>query len=80
MPSGRLAVTGGTQLPHEVEPVHLAPGGYRVRIAYAQTDYRPPGSTDSEPGDHVEYQVTLWPALAGGAVTVLKQGPSPWAY
>jgi hypothetical protein len=80
LPSGELAVLGSTQLPTEVEPIRLPPGCYRMRIGYEPTDYRPPGSSEDEPGEYLNYVVLLWPTSAASGVTVLKQGPSPWAY
>jgi hypothetical protein len=79
LPSGELAVLGTTQLPSEVEPIRLRPGRYRMRIGCEPTDYRPPGSSE-EPGDYLNYVVVLWPTAEKPGVTVLKQGPSPWAY
>jgi hypothetical protein len=78
--SGELAVTGGTQLPNEVEPIRIPPGRYRVRVGYIQTEYRPAKSIDSEPGDYLEYRLAIWPAAQEMPAAVVKQGDSPWAY
>ncbi len=80
VPSGKLAITGATQLPNEVEPLQLDPGRYRLRISYTQTEYRPPGSHETEPGDHLEYRINMWPVQVPSGGRVLKQGPCPWAY
>ncbi|WP_406068474.1 hypothetical protein [Micromonospora sp. NBC_01638] len=80
VPSGKMAVTGATELPSEVEPMPLPAGRYRVRVAYAQTDRRPARFDLEGVGDHLEYQITMWPTDADRRVYVLKQGPSPWAY
>ncbi|GIJ81268.1 hypothetical protein SAMN05443287_12017 [Micromonospora phaseoli] len=80
LPSGRMAVTGATELPNEGEPVPLPAGRYRVRVVYAQTDRRPVRCDLDGVGDHLEYQLTMWPTDADLGVHVLKQGPSPWAY
>jgi hypothetical protein len=80
LPSGKMAVTGATELPDEVESVRLPAGRYRVRVAYAQTDLRPARSNLEDAGDHLEYQLTMWPTDADRGVHVLKQGLSPWAY
>jgi hypothetical protein len=69
-----------SQLPDEVEPIPLPAGRYRVRVAYAQTDHRPATYNPADSGDHLEYQLTMWPTDAELGVHVLKQGPSPWAY
>jgi hypothetical protein len=61
LPSGKLAIHDGTQLPGEVEPLHLEPGRYRLRVSYVRTDYQPSGSNEDLPGDYLEYQVTMWP-------------------
>lgn len=79
LPSGRLAVTGCTQLPSEVDPVVLRPGRYRLRIAY-EPDARPRRvPDDSEPGDYLTYRLTLWPVARSSGMAVLKQDSSPWA-
>jgi hypothetical protein len=80
LPSGKMAVTGATELPHEVEPVRLPAGRYRVRVVYARTDDRPARYNPDDAGDHLEYQITMWPTDTDQGVHVLKQGPSPWAY
>jgi hypothetical protein len=80
LPSGKLAIHGGTQLPSEVEPLHLEPGRYRLRVSYVQTDYQPSGSNDDLPGDYLEYQITMWPIEVPSEVRVLRQGHDPWAY
>lgn len=80
LPSGKLAIHGGTQLPGEVEPLYLEPGRYRLRVSYVQTDYQPSGSNEDLPGDHLEYQITMWPIEVPSEVRVLKQGHDPWAY
>ena len=80
LPSGKLAIHGGTQLPSEVEPLHLEPGRYRLRVSYVQTDYQPSGSNDDLPGDYLEYQITMWPIEVPSEVRVLRQGHHPWAY
>lgn len=80
LPSGKLALTGATELPNEVEPLSLPAGRYRVRVVYTQTDHRPAKGHPESPGDHLEYQLTMWPTDADRDVHVLKQGPSPWAY
>lgn len=80
LPSGKMAVTGATQLPDEVEPVPLPAGRFRVRVVYAQTGHRPAKYNSEDPGDHLEYQLTMWPTDAERGVRVLKEGPSPWAY
>jgi hypothetical protein len=80
VPSGKLTVTGATELPPEVEPVPVATGKYRVRVGYLQTERRPSKFSESDPGDHLEYRVTMWPVAEDRGVQVLKQGPEPWAY
>lgn len=78
--SGKMAVTGATELPAEVEPTPVSPGRYRVRVAYSPTDYRPAKYHPEDAGDHLEYQLTMSPTDPDRSVRVLKQGPSPWAY
>ena len=79
LPSGKLAVTGATELPTEVEPIPVPAGRYRVRVGYLPTELRPPTFSDEEPGDHLEYRVTMWPTEEERGVRIVKQGPSPWA-
>jgi hypothetical protein len=78
--SGKLTVTGATELPPEAEPVTVAPGKYRVRVGYLQTEQRPSKFSEDDPGDYLEYRVTMWPVTDDHGVQVLKQGPEPWAY
>ena len=80
LPSGKMAVTGATQLPDEVEAVPVPPGRYRVRVVYVQTDHRPAKFNPEDAGDQLEYPLTMWPTDADCGVCVLRQGPSPWAY
>ena len=78
--SGSLAISGPVQLLGEANLLQLDPGRYRLRISYAQTDYRPGQSTEAEPGDYLEYRIMMWPVQVPSSVTVLKQGQTPWAY
>ncbi len=78
--SGRLAIAGPVQLPGEADLLQLDSGRYRLRVSYAQTDYRPARSTEAEPGDYLEYRIMMWPVQVPSGVTVLKQGQTPWAY
>ena len=80
VPSGKLTVMGALELPADVEPVPVAPGKYRMRVGYLQTDLRPSEFSAGDPGEHLEYRVTMWPVTEDCAVQVLKQGPEPWAY
>ena len=80
VPSARLTIAGPTQQPTEANLIQLGAGRYRLRISYAPTDYRPARSTDTEPGDYLEYRIMMWPVQMPSDVRVLKQGPSPWAY
>jgi hypothetical protein len=80
VPSGKLAVLGAMELPSEVEPVPVTPGKYRMRVAYLKTELRPSKCSEDDPGDHLEYRVTMWPVAEDRGVQVLKQGPEPWAY
>lgn len=78
--SGRLTIAGPVQPPDEADLLQLDPGRYRLRISYAQTDYRPARSNEAEPGDYLEYRIMMWPVQVPSGVTVLKQGQTPWAY
>ena len=79
LPSGKLAIIGCTQLLDEVEPLHIDPGSYRLRVKYMPDGYRPSRSYDFEPGDFLEYRIEMWRAEAASGVKVLKQGSTPWA-
>lgn len=78
LPSGKLAVTGWLQLPGDVEPVLFRPGRYRLRVSFARTEYRPPGSNEAVPGNHLEYRIQMWPVQVPAGVRVLKQGRARW--
>lgn len=80
LPSGKLAVTGATELPDEVEPLSLPPGLYRVQVVYMPTHLRPKRYGPEDDGDHIEYQLSMWPTGHETGVRVIKQGLSPWAY
>jgi hypothetical protein len=80
VPSGKLTIAGPAQEPGEADLLQLNPGRYRLRISYAPASYRPARSTETAPGDFLEYRIMMWPAQVPSAVQVLKQGPSPWAY
>ncbi len=80
LPSGKLTITGPTQPPTDADLLRLVPGRYRLRISFAQTDYRPGGSTDAEPGDYLEYRIMMWSVQVSSGVQVLKQGHTRWAY
>jgi hypothetical protein len=79
LPTGKLAISGWLQQPSEVEPVLFKPGRYRLRVSYAQTQYRPPASNEAEFGDHLEYRIEMWPVQVPTEVRVLKQGRARWA-
>ncbi|WP_141908921.1 hypothetical protein [Micromonospora sp. A202] len=79
-PSGKLTVTGATQVPEQVEPIPVPAGRYRVRVGYLPTGQRPSKFSETDPGDHLEYRVTMWPTVEERGVRILKQGSSPWAY
>lgn len=79
LPSGKLAITGCTEMPGEVTPVEVSPGRYRTRISCLPAGHRPSRSNDSEPGDYLEYQVAMWPVQQAVDIIVLKQGDKVWA-
>jgi hypothetical protein len=80
LPSGKLSVTGATELRDQVEPLPLPPGRYRVQVVYEPTHLRPTRYNPDDAGDHIEYQISMWPTGQETGVRVLKQGRSPWAY
>jgi hypothetical protein len=51
---------------------------YANYLMYAQTEYRPPGSNESEPGDFLEYRIEMWPVQVPAEVRVLKKGRALW--
>jgi len=80
VPSGRLTIAGPTQQPKDTDLLQLDPGRYRLRISYAPTGNQPARSSETEPGDYLEYRIMMWPVQEAAGVQVLKQGHSPWAY
>ncbi len=72
--TGRIVVAGCTDYFPDARRVEVQPGRLRVRVLYGKaTPNAQPG------GDSVRYRVELWPTVSAQPVTVLKQGPSPWA-
>ncbi|MBB2947640.1 hypothetical protein FB565_007411 [Actinoplanes lutulentus] len=80
MPTSTSTDAARTGIGEDAIPYPCCAYGATEGVAYAQTARRPARFHEGEPGDHLEYQVTLWPASAEAGVRVLKHGKSPWAY
>ena len=78
IPTGVTSIVGCTQPPQPEHGLAVGPGQYRARISYIPS--APPAGSDPDlPGDHFTYQIDMWPATEPTALTVVRQGPSPWA-
>ncbi|MBE1578816.1 hypothetical protein ACFORH_20310 [Amycolatopsis roodepoortensis] len=78
VPTGNVSIVGCTQPPQPEHAVTVTPGRYRARVCYIPSV--PPADSDPDaPGDHFSYQIDIWPATEPSALTVVRQGTSPWA-
>lgn len=78
VPTGMASIVGCTQPPKSEDTLTVPPGRYRARVSYIPSA-PPAGSNPDVPGDHFSYQIDIWPATEPSALTVVRQGPSPWA-
>ncbi|GAA3779530.1 hypothetical protein GCM10022225_79660 [Plantactinospora mayteni] len=78
VPTGVASIVGCTQPPKPEYALIVTPGRYRVRVSYVPSA-PPAGSNPDIPGDYLSYQIDIWPATAPSALTVARQGPTPWA-
>jgi len=78
VPTGIASVVGCTQPPNPENTLTVTPGRYRARVSYLASA-PPTGSDPDVSGDHLRYQIDIWPATQLTALTVIRQGPSPWA-
>lgn len=78
VPTGAVSIVGCSRTSQPEHAVTVAPGRYRTRVCYIPSV--PPADSDPDaPGDHFSYQIDIWPAAEPSALTVVRQGPSPWA-
>ncbi|ANZ42236.1 hypothetical protein BBK82_46195 [Lentzea guizhouensis] len=75
--TGVVSIVGCAELPRPEDALTVTPGRYRARVSYVPSA-PPAGSYPDAPGDHFSYRIDIWPATAPGALTVVRQGPSPW--
>lgn len=79
LPNGDVVIYGIGDDPGQVPHISVAQGRYRVRVSYIPSGAPATEASGTGPGDYFIYQVDLWPASKPVPVTVLKQGPNPWA-
>jgi hypothetical protein len=77
LPSGELHINDGVVSDNPTRIV-LAPGRYRLRVAYEPLTVVPPDA-DEVPGDHMTYRMWLWPVGMETEPVVLLQGATTWA-
>nr|BFE59402.1 hypothetical protein GCM10020063_039280 [Dactylosporangium thailandense] len=78
VPTGVASIVGCTQPGAPEHALTVTPGRYRARVSYVPSA-PPAGSDPEEPGDYLSYQIDIWPGTDPSPLTVLRQGPSPWA-
>jgi len=72
--TGRIVVAGCTDYFPGAARLNVPSGVYRVRVLYGDRH-----SAADSAGDRLSYRVQLWPTTSPSAVSVVKQGPVPWA-
>jgi hypothetical protein len=78
IPTGLASIVGCTQPPKPEHGLTVAPGLYRARVSYVPSD-PPAGSDPDVPGDCFSYQIDMWLVTEPSALTLVRQGPFPWA-
>ncbi|BCJ65674.1 hypothetical protein [Polymorphospora rubra] len=76
--TGAVSVVGCTEPPDTAKALGVQPGRYRVRVSYVPADPPPDADPDVE-GDHFTYLIEMWPSRNAEPLTVIRQGPYPWA-
>lgn len=77
-PTGELTIYSPSVDPADGPCLSVPAGLLRARISYLPSE-PPAGDTTGSPGDHFLYKIDLWPVDRPRELTILKQGPSPWA-
>lgn len=77
-PTGHLTMSSPSVDPKDGPSLTVPAGRLRVRVSYVPSESSAI-HTDRGPGACFTYQIDLWPADQAHSLTVLKQGPSPWA-
>jgi hypothetical protein len=78
VPTGVAWIVGCTEPPRPEDAVTVPPGRYRARVSHVPS--APPAGSDPDVlGDHFSYRIDLWPAAEPSALSVVRQGLSPWA-
>lgn len=72
--TGRIVIAGCTDYLPDARRLEGNPGRYRVRVHYGVGV-----KSDDGIGDVMPYLIHIWRAAAAQPVSVLKQGPVPWA-
>jgi hypothetical protein len=76
--TGAVLVVGCTAPRDTAQALEVEPARYRVRVSYIPADPPPAADPDVE-GDHFSYLIDMWPSRKTEPVTVIRQGPYPWA-
>ena len=76
--TGAVLLVGCTEPRDRAQALEVEPGRYRVRVSYVPAD--PPSNADPDvEGDHFTYLIEMWPSSQAETLTVVRQGPYPWA-
>jgi hypothetical protein len=75
--TGAVLVVGCTAPRDTAQALEVEPARYRVRVSYIPAD--PPAADPDVEGDHFSYLIDMWPSRKTEPVTVIRQGPYPWA-
>lgn len=73
LPSGVMQLDDGVASDSPTR-IPLAPGRYRIRVGYT-----PATEPSDGQGEHLEYQLWVWPIPLAADPAVIKQGLEVWA-
>ncbi|MBF9130250.1 hypothetical protein I0C86_14985 [Plantactinospora sp. S1510] len=76
--TGAVLLVGCTAPRDLTQALNVEPGRYRVRVSYVPADPLPNADPDVD-GDHFTHLIEMWPISRAERLTVIRQGPYPWA-
>jgi hypothetical protein len=78
VPTGHLTMSSPGVDPADGPSLTVPAGLLRVRVSYVPSE-PPPSEPNGGLGDHLLYQIDLWPSDQPRQLVILKQGPELWA-